>query len=192
MMLPAAMGFLLGLVIQGSGTSIVGFYTPFMLLCFTLMPVAIGLMTTFSVSSTLVKLLSYSGFSGLACGMGYQGPQVAVQTTLPASDAPMALAIIIFAQHFGPALFVSIAQTIFTNRLSSNLQGMVKSVNETSIEDMGFAGLASSVAPENLGKVLEGFDKSLIQTWYLAVGLTCLTMVGSLRMEWRSVKKKQS
>lgn len=167
-MLPAAMGFLVGLVIQGSGTSIVGFYTPFMLLCSTLMPVAIGLMTTFEVSSPMVELLSYSGFSGLACGIGYHGPQVAVQTTLLAPDSPMALAIIIFAQHFGPALFVSIAQTIFTNRLSSNLQGIpnAKGVNATaqSVEDMGFADLQQSSGPDKLGKVLEGFDKSLIQT----------------------------
>ena len=40
--------------------------------------------------------------------------------------------------------------------------------------------------------VLSGFDQSLTHTWYLAVGLTCVTLVGSATMDWTSVKKKES
>lgn len=115
-----------------------------------------------------------------------------MQTSLPAADAPLGLAIILFAQNFGPALFVSIAQTIFTNQLEHNLHHLAPEMNATSIANMGLSDLKSHVSPENLGKVLLGFDHSLMQTWYLAVGLTCTTMIGSLAMEWRSVKQKKS
>lgn len=39
---------------------------------------------------------------------------------------------------------------------------------------------------DELGKALGILDKILMQTWYLAVGLTCRTMVGSI-----SVKDKK-
>lgn len=46
MMLPFIIGTLIGTLMQGGGTSTIGYYVPFMLLGSTLMPVAVGLMTT--------------------------------------------------------------------------------------------------------------------------------------------------
>jgi hypothetical protein len=39
--------------------------------------------------------------------------------------------------------------------------------------------------------VLLGFDKSLAQTWYLAVALACITLAGSVTMDWGNVKQKR-
>jgi hypothetical protein len=35
-------------------------------------------------------------------------------------------------------------------------------------------------------------NRSIIEAWYLPLGLTCASMIGSLMMEWRSVKEKRS
>ena len=192
MMLPVVIGMMIGDLTIGSGTSMVGYYTPFMIVASALMPVAAGLMTTWKVDSSLAQMIALSGFVGFASGLGFMGPQSAIQTTLPEKDIPLGLAVVLFAQNFGPALFVSIAQTIFTNELADNLKDLVPGLDAHIIENMGLGDLKALVGPQNLQTALLRFDKSLTQTWYLAVGLTCATMIGSLLMEWRSVKQKRT
>ncbi|KUI71864.1 Putative HC-toxin efflux carrier TOXA [Cytospora mali] len=191
MMLPILIGFLIGTAAQGAGVSAVGYYAPFMLFASTAMPISAGLITTFTMSTSVAKMVVYTLAMGFAGGVGFQAPQSAVQTVLPEKDASVGLAIIVFAQSFGPAVFIAIAQTIFLNRLSENLRVLVPGLSPDVVNKMGLTDLKSLVGDENLERALGLFDQSLTQTWYLAVGLTCLTMVGSLGMEWRSVKDKK-
>ncbi|KAF2666842.1 putative efflux pump antibiotic resistance protein [Microthyrium microscopicum] len=191
MMLPIIISFLLAMVIQGSAVSLIGYYVPFMLAGSVLLPVFAGLMTTFTVDSSLAKLIFYTGLLGFGAGIGFQAPQTAVQTSLSPADARMGLATIIFAQHFGPAVFISAAQSIFTNRLQANLKGLAPSLNATSIENTSLGELRTHIRVDQLQGLLSRFDLSLVQTWYLAVALGCITMVGSLGMEWRTVKRER-
>lgn len=87
LMLPILTGFLLALIIQGVGTTTIGYYTPFMVFASVLMPIAAGLLTTWKVDMNIVKILALAAFAGFSTGIGFQGPQSAVQTTLPDSDA---------------------------------------------------------------------------------------------------------
>ncbi|KAK3670712.1 hypothetical protein LTR78_009404 [Recurvomyces mirabilis] len=192
LMLPTVGGFLVGMVLHGSLTSITGYFSPWMLLGSTLLPLAAGLLTTWTLESNLTKLVAYPALIGFAAGIGFQGPQSAAQTVLSDADGPLGLAVILFAQHFGSALFGSIAQTIFTNRLAANLHDLVPGLNASSVASMGFSEIRGAVAASRLQEVLLGLDRSLIQTWYLGVGLACMTMLGSISMEWVSVKHKKN
>ena len=192
MMLPVAIAFPIAVVMSGAATSMFGYYTPSMLLGSVLLPLAGGLMTTWKVDSTRTQMILYSGIAGFAGGIAFQSPQSAVQASLSDADGPMGLSIILFAQNFGPALFVSIAQTIFTNQLSTNLKDLAPGVNATSIENMGLGQLKATLGEGNMEKVLDGLDKSLVQTWYLVIALGCASMIGSVLMEWRSVKQKKT
>lgn len=191
MMLPLLVGFLIGIMTLGAGVNAVGYYVPFMLLGSTAMPIFSGLMTTFTTSTSVAKTVGYTLSMGFAAGIGLQAPQSAVQTVLPEKDASMGLAVIIFAQSFGPAVFIAIAQTIFLNRLSENLKVLVPGLSPGTLNNIGLTELKSLVGDDNLERALGIFDRSMTQTWYLAVGLACMTMVGSLGMEWRSVKDKK-
>ncbi|RDW58220.1 hypothetical protein BP6252_13631 [Coleophoma cylindrospora] len=188
---PLVGGDTLAVIVQSVGVSIIGYYTPFMFVGSILMPIFAGLMTTLTMKTALAEILVFSGFYGFAGGIGFLSPQSAVQMSLPPSDGSVGLSIILFAEQIGPAVFVSAAQNIFESRLASNLHELVPSLNATSVESMGLSDLKSLIGPENLGDVLLGFDKSLAQTWYLAVALACVTMVGSATMEWKSVKEKR-
>ncbi|KAE8422257.1 major facilitator superfamily transporter [Aspergillus pseudocaelatus] len=154
MMVPIVIGVTIGMLLCGSGTTTLGYYTPFML-CFN-------------------------------------APISAVQTVLPTDDVSLGLSIVLFAQHFGPAISVAIAQVIFTNQLSTNLAGVVPGLNPATIEDSGLSEIVRRAPPAKHGELLGDIGKSLSETWYLAVGLTCATLIGSLMMEWRSVKKKNT
>ncbi|OJD18110.1 hypothetical protein AJ78_01828 [Emergomyces pasteurianus Ep9510] len=191
MMAPIIVGATIGTLIHGAGTTAFGYYAPFMLFASIIMPIAAGLVTTFKVNTSFVKLIMYTAFSGLAYGIGFSGPQNGVQTVLPPEDIPLGLSVILFAQSFGPAVAVAIAQVLFTNQLWTNLGGLVPGLTRANIENNGLTDILTSVPPAKIREVLVGIDKSIIQTWYLVVGLACLTIVGSLLIEWRSVKAKR-
>ncbi|KAF5630279.1 major facilitator superfamily transporter [Fusarium sp. NRRL 52700] len=191
MMLPIIIAATAGSLIHGVGTSAFGYYTPFMLFASIMMPIAAGLITTFKIDTGFEKLIAYSALSGLAYGIGFISPQTAVQTVLPAQDVPLGLSIMLFAQSFGPAVFVPIAQVLFTNRLSDNLDGVKPGLNGTHISSSGLTEMVTNVPGSVTREVLVAIDKSLGQTWYLVTGLASIAIVGGLMTEWRSVKEKR-
>ncbi|EED23298.1 efflux pump antibiotic resistance protein, putative [Talaromyces stipitatus ATCC 10500] len=191
MMLPIIIAATIGALVHGFGTSVLGYYAPFMLFASITMPIAAGLITTFKISTSFAQLIIYTAFSGLAYGIGFSGPQNAVQTVLDAEDVPLGTSIMLFSQSFGPSVAVAVAQVLFVNQLSTNLDGLVPGVSGASIENMGLTQIVSSLQPERSAEVLVRIDKSLVQTWYLVIGLACATMIGSLLIEWRSVKLRR-
>lgn len=188
---PLIVGFLLSVLLTGCGVNVVGYFVPFMIGTSLLLPVAAGLMTTLSIDTNLGRFIGYSAFLGFAGGVGFQAPQVAVQNTLPEKDTHMGLAVILWAQNFGPTLSVAATQAVFTNRLSENLGKLVGGLNASKIEKMGLTDLKAHLGGARLKEVLLGLDKSLMQSWYLGVALTCLTMVGSASMKWTYIKQKK-
>lgn len=49
---------------------------------------------------------------------------------LPVEDVPLDTSIMLFAQSFGPAVAIAIAQVLFVNQLSTNLNGLVSDLEE--------------------------------------------------------------
>ncbi|KAI5238232.1 MFS transporter [Aureobasidium subglaciale] len=190
--IPAIAGDIIGVVLQSTGVTLIGYYTPFMWAGTILMPLLAGLLTTIKTRTALVNILVMTGFFGFSGGIGFLSPQSAVQMALPKEDASIGLSIIIFAEQFGAALFVSAAQNVFQTCLAGNLHVMAPSLNTTSIESAGLTDLRNLVTPEDVKGVLDAVDQSVAQTWYIAVALSCLTIIGSATMDWRSVKEKKS
>lgn len=191
-MIPILVGMMLGLFIQGIGTTMFGYYAPFMIFASICMPVAAGLMTTYSLETSLAQIILYSGFAGFSGGIGFQGSQAAVQVALSIEDVNLGIGVILFGQSMGPAVFIAIAQVLFTSKLTSSLSAILPDLTPQYIQERGLGDITKGV-PSNLqDMVLIGVNQSLTQTWYLTVGLACMTMVGSLLIERRSVKEKQS
>ena len=189
--IPLVVGLAISVVLSGTGTSIVGYYTPFMFFTSILTPVAAGLLTTIQVHEKLTSLISYQALLGFGAGIGLQAPQIAAQTILSPQDAPMGIAVVQFMQGLGPAIFISAAQTLFTTRLAAEGSMSFRSNNETALDTIGLSDLQPHIGAKNLEGALLGYDKAVTQTFYLPVALTCLSLLGTVGMEWRSVKKKQ-
>ena len=120
------------------------------------------------------------------------GPQNSVQTVLSKADMPLGLSVVLFAQNFGPALFISIAQAIFTNRLSANLYQLAPYANTTDLASLGFSEIKAKFQANELNDVVLAFSESISQTWFLALGLACFSIFGSLLTDWKSVKQKET
>ncbi|KAK5199607.1 hypothetical protein LTR92_000148 [Exophiala xenobiotica] len=189
--LPMIIGFSVALLAAGMGVTWLGYYFPFMLATSILAPVASGLLTTIDLQGSIVKAAALLGFVGVANGLGIQGPQLAVQPVLDAKDVSMGSAMIVFGAGMGSALWVCTSATLFHQRLIAEINQSSPTTNATALSHLGLSDIRSHIGSERLNAVLNGYNQAVVQTLYLPLALSILTIVGSSAMERRSIKKKQ-
>jgi hypothetical protein len=186
---PLIIGLIVSLLIGGFLTSKTGYYAPLMIIGSIGMSIGAGLITTFKVHSGHSVSIGYSAIWGLGSGIGFQGPMIAMQT-LGKEDIPTASVIVSFAQTLGGVVFVSVGQNIFQSSMISRLEKAVGGIDASVIVAAGGdLDLKDRFSPEQLPAVLAAYNGALTNTFYAAVVLSCLTMIGALGMEWKSVKK---
>jgi MFS family permease len=189
MMLPVLVGFNVTLLLQGFLTSAVGYYTPFMILSSILTSVGAGLITLWTTNTSLALLIVYQAIFGCGGGLAFEVPQLAVQTVLPEADVTLGLSITLFAQNFGGALFISVAQQVFAKQILANLQDKIPGLSPSMIQNLGLVDLNPGTLHTGSQDIVHGLENAFVQTWYIAVALSCLTIIGSVLMEFRSVKE---
>ncbi len=117
---------------------------------------------------------------------------VAVQTVLHMSEIASATALIIFMQLFGAAIFVSVGESVLTNKLVAYISQVVPGVDAMAVAAAGATNLQDVIPPEYLHGVLLVYNDALTRIFELVLVMACLTSIGSLAMEWKSVKGKQT
>lgn len=187
MVLPSAAGLVLSVLTAGFMTAKLGYYHPSMLLTGILMPIAAGLATTLSISTQLWRLIIYQALLGLGAGVGFQGPQLAMQAIFPEDDSQIGIAIIQFAQGLGPAVFAAVAQNIFTAMLKRDLQRYAPELDFTDL-NQGDLIVSTGQRGGDQGTTTLIFSKALAQIFYLPVSSACLCIIGAIGIEWRSLK----
>lgn len=135
--------------------------------------------------------IGYQALFGLGVGMGMQQPLIAAQTVCDLDDVPTATAVTNFCLTLGGALFISVGQNIFTNRLVTNLAANVPNLNPSIVLQVGATSLRQAVDPGNLAGVLSAYNGAITQAFYVSLAMACFSIIGSLGMEWKSVKGKK-
>lgn len=120
-----------------------------------------------------------------------QQPLIAVQTVLPLSDVSVGTAIIMFFQVFAGALFVSVGQNVFSNKLISNIMEYAPGLDPSKAFSVGATDLARSIPPQYLAGIKQAYSASITQVFYVCVAMATISIVGSAFMEWKSVKGKK-
>ncbi|KAJ5619235.1 hypothetical protein N7510_003219 [Penicillium lagena] len=189
MYLPLAVTLAITALAGGSLTSYIGYYNPVLMLGSVLMTVGSGLITTLRPDTGAGKWISYQIIYGIGIGLAFQPPYIAVQTVLPDSMVPMALVMLSFTQQFGGIVILSIAQNVFRNRLAYNLATQIPEFDSNKVLDSGALGLINAVSAKFRDQVLISYNRALVDVFYIALGLTCLVVLSTLGIEWKSVKK---
>ena len=168
-----------------------------MLLASILAPIGEGLLSTWTVDATFGQWFGYEALTGLAVGMGMQQPIIAVQTVLCMDDVPIGTSLVVFMQTLGAAVFVAVAQSVFQNRLIADLGEMKRqlaagtgggSFDPMSLLQAGAADIYSKVPPELVRPILEAFNDAITRVYLVSICMSSLTLLGSLAMEWKSVR----
>ena len=162
-----------------------------MLASSVLTAVGTGLLTTWDVETSPAKWIGYQVIIGFGIGLGLQQPQIAIQTVLDMADVPIATALMFFLQLFGAAVFVSVGESVLTNRLVNYIGQHVPGVSAEDFAAAGATNFRSIIPEEYLPGVIREYNTALTQVFEIAVVMACLTAIGSLAMEWKSVKVKK-
>jgi MFS family permease len=189
--LPMILGLVITSIASGIIITLLGYYTPFMILSSVLMAIGAGLLSTWKVGTGHAMWIGYQALYGFGVGFGMQQPLIAAQTVCSLDDVPTATAITNFCLTLGGALFISVAQNIFTNRLLTNLASGVPSLDPKIVLSIGATSLRTSVGEGNYDAVLFAYNDALDQAFYVSLAMACLSIIGALGMEWKSVKGKK-
>ncbi|KAH7490560.1 Efflux pump [Fusarium oxysporum f. sp. matthiolae] len=190
--LPMILANVVGIVGAGSLTTKLGHYAPFFIASAVIMSIGAGLITTFTVHTAQSKWVGYLFIYGFGVGLGFQQGGVAAQAVLPLKDVSIGTAMVMFVQMLGGALFVSVAQNLFTNQLVKNLMALgIPNLHPEVIVHAGATSLRSMIDPEALPQVLTAYNAALVKTFELALIMSCLSIFGALGVKWKSVKGKE-
>lgn len=186
--IPLILGLVIVSIVSGIAITLLGYYTPFMILSSLLMATGAGLLSTFEVGTGHAMWIGFQAVYGFGVGAGMQQGVIAAQTVCALHDIPTATAIMNFCLSLGGALFIAVGQNIFTNRLSTNLAIYVPILDPSIVLNTGATSLRNAVGPDSLEGVLFAYNDALTHTYYVSVAMASLSIVGALGMEWKSVK----
>jgi hypothetical protein len=192
--LPLIISLLLASIVSGGLTSTIGYYTPFLVLCSVVMAVGGGLMTTFKVDSPKSVWIGFQIIFGFGIGLGQQQAGLAAQTVLPSKDVSTGVALKFFGQSLGGAIFVSVGQSVLSNKLVEHLTkipGLITShpgLNPSQIVNLGALELKEFFGPQYSDAVILAFNNSLDSVFQVGMIVSCLSLVGALLVDWKSIK----
>ncbi|KAK4235622.1 major facilitator superfamily domain-containing protein [Achaetomium macrosporum] len=187
-MLPMMIANIAAVMIAGAVVAIWGHYVPFMYGLVVFGSVGAGLLTTWTVDTSTGKWIGYQILFGAGIGMGMQQTLIAAQSVLSLADVPTGTALMQFSQMFGGSLFVSVAQNIFTTRLSSGLSG-IAGVDAATVVSTGATQITSLFHdPSILRTVRIVYNDALMKAFLVALIMNCLSLLGTVGMGFRTLK----
>ncbi|KAH8588905.1 putative efflux pump antibiotic resistance protein [Bisporella sp. PMI_857] len=190
MNLPLILSVVTASMISGIGTTIVGYYTPFMLASTVVMSLGCGMITTWTTDTNHSAWIGWQACAGFGIGMGMQLSLVAVQTVLPTEDIPAGTALAVFCQTLGGAIIVAIAQSVFQNGLIQKLKENVPGLDPTIVLGVGATGIRRVIDGDSIAGVVKSYNGAVVKVVQVSVATGVLTVIGGVAMEWRSVKKE--
>ena len=191
--LPLLLSLVVASISAGFLVTKIGYYTPFMIVNSVVMSIGAGLLTTWSPDTMHPKWIGYQFVFGFGLGMGMQQASLAAQAVLPRKDAPIGIALVMFCQQMGGAVFVSVGESVFTNQLVKGLKN-VAGISPAAVVNTGATDLRHVVNPSNLHGVLVAYNQAITKTFTVVLAMSCFSIIGALCIEWKNIKppKKQA
>ncbi|KAL2866060.1 MDR family MFS transporter [Aspergillus lucknowensis] len=165
-----------------------GYYLPWVLSGTVISSIAYGLLSMLSPSTLVGRWIGFQILYGTGCGAAATGPYIAIQNLVPAPRIPVAMAIMIFCQNLGGAVFLIAAQTIFSNILRDEITKHAPGVDANLIIAAGARSIRNFVSSEQLARVLEAYSTAIDGVMYLGVGISVAAFVFAGGLGWKDIR----
>jgi hypothetical protein len=189
--LPLILGVTVFSIVAGGLTTWLGYYVPFVYLGTVLVCIGTGLLTTWEVDTSTSIWVGYQLLTGIGIGLTLQQPMIAAQTVLKQEDIPFGSSAVIFFQTLGGALFISVAQNIFSNELVKGILSKIPDMNPAAILQTGATQLTTVFPKEILPVVIQAYNDAIVKSFYASIAMAILGFFAGLGLEWVSVKGKK-
>jgi len=98
------------------------------------------------------------------------------------------MAILIFCQNLGGAVFLTAAQTIFSNSLHKTIKQYAPGVNPELIIAAGARSVRQLVSGEQLAGVLQAYSTSVDRVMYLGTGIGAASFAFAWGLGWKDIR----
>jgi ABC-type Fe3+ transport system permease subunit len=98
----------------------------------------------------------------------------------------------IFFQFFGPAVLLGAGNNVLNSKLLQYVAELgIEEVDPMVVVKTGATAIRGVIKEEYLGRVVDAYNRALVQTFRVALIISCLTVVGALFMEWKRVREPE-
>ncbi|KAK0715091.1 major facilitator superfamily domain-containing protein [Lasiosphaeris hirsuta] len=177
-------------VVSGFAVSKIGYYVPAMIGGTILTSVACGMLTLFDLDTTPGYWIATLVLVGAGIGIGAQVPVIIPQVVLTGPDISLGTSVVIFAQTLSGTVWVSVANNMFNDGLVRELIARAPKVDPHVVVSAGATGISESMGrlyPDSVDKILAAYGAALKKVWIMPVVLACLSILGVIFVEWRSL-----
>ncbi|RMZ75502.1 hypothetical protein DV737_g5259, partial [Chaetothyriales sp. CBS 132003] len=189
MNIPAILAIVIANMIAGFLTKKIGYYTPLMYWAGVVTPIGAGLITTFSMTTNHNKWIGYQVVYGLGMGAGMQQSSLACQTVLDKKDVPTGASLMFFARTLAGAIFISVANNIFDNKLTSGIAAAhIPGLSADVVTEIGATDLRKAIPAKYLPRVLVIYNTAVRHAFYVSLATSCFILISAAFMEWKSVR----
>ncbi|KAM0803432.1 major facilitator superfamily-domain-containing protein [Usnea florida] len=191
-LLPVTLGLVIFTFVTGGLIQVTGYYLPLILAGSAIATVGYGLMSMLSPTTTFGQWFGYLCVYGIGSGVGNSGSYIAVQNLVPLKQIPTAIAIVIFAQNIGAAVWVVVANAIFNNTLRKELTQRAALIGPSPevIINAGARNIrAAGLTPSELAAVLVAYGKAIDRTMYLGIAVYGSVMLVAWEMGFTNLKE---
>ncbi|KAH8895410.1 MFS general substrate transporter [Thozetella sp. PMI_491] len=185
--IPLIVSMVVANILAGMVAQRIGYYVPSMIIGICIMSVGAGLLTTLEIDTEAAKLVGYQILYGFGMGLVSQAPNLAAQTVLAKADVPIGASLMVFSQLLTGAIFLPVGQSILYGDLIDRLAS-VPGFRPDMLQNSGATSLVDVSEPLRT-TILVAYNESLRQLFLAGLIIVCVSILGALAMEWRSVKK---
>lgn len=189
--LPSLIGLVVFSLIGGGLASAIGYYTPLLLVSSVITTIGSGMLSTLTVDSTIGYWFGYQVLFSAGGGLGAQNFMLVAQVAVAPEEMAMATSILVFTQTLSSSVFLAVGQSVFQNRLAVSLSSAFPGFGELSVAQSGATGFRDNFSASQLPLALQAYNEALVQTFYVAVVTSGLSLIGPMFMEWLSLKGEE-
>lgn len=119
--------------------------------------VGAGLYTTWGLHTPSSQWIAYQAIQGIGIGLSFQVPVIVAQTSAAIADVTSATAMIFLVQCSSATVFISVAQSIFANRLVKAVTQSLPELDPRIVLATGATELRKVFPPSQLPAVLDSY-----------------------------------
>ena len=154
-----------------------GEFQPLMIVGHSLTCIACGLIYTLQKGSSPGHWAGYEIIGGIGLGLSAQLAVIVCQQVVQPSDLATASGLALFFQFMGGAIFLTVAQALFQNKLVYSLAKNVPAVSPNDVISAGATGLRSVLSPQQLDGGVQSYLDGLRDAYILSIVLSGMGVV---------------
>ncbi|KAM0798244.1 hypothetical protein BDR22DRAFT_913968 [Usnea florida] len=169
-----------------------GIWNPFLLFAEVMVCIGGGLLTTIHPGISDGHWIGYQIFGGIGYSLASNLAHLGMQASLPQDLVPIGATTLLFGISTSCAIFLSIGQTLFNSRLSTNLSQVVPPDIARKVMSVGATNVRSVVSSGDLTAVLQAYSNAVTQIFYIPAVAPVISFLLLLGCTWTSVKKPKA